>query len=78
MKALRQALNEYLALRRSLGYKLHAECVRLPKFLSFLESKNAGYVSAATALEWAIANDRGGSPTATENGAGIRKILGSL
>jgi len=54
MKALRQALNEYLALRRSLGYKLHAECVWLPKFLSFLESKNAGYVSAATALEWAM------------------------
>ncbi len=41
MKTLREALKDYLALRRGLGAKLHAEGVRLPKFISFVEERKS-------------------------------------
>lgn len=53
MTTLRQHLDEYLALRRSLGYKLRKEGVRLPKFLSFLERRKANHISTALAIDWA-------------------------
>jgi integrase/recombinase XerD len=53
MTTLRQHLDEYLALRRSLGYKLRKEGVRLPKFLSFMECRNADRISTSLAIEWA-------------------------
>lgn len=53
MTTLRQRLEEYLALRRSLGYKLRQEGVRLPKFLSFMESRNADHIGTSLAIEWA-------------------------
>jgi integrase len=53
MKALRQALRDYLALRRSLGYKLrHTEsCLRT--FLVFLRRRHRVRITAALALEFA-------------------------
>lgn len=54
MKTLRQALDEYLALRRSLGFKLRKEGVRLPKFLAFMQKKKAPHITTAVALEWAL------------------------
>lgn len=54
MISLRQCLDDYLALRRSLGYKLRKEGVRLPKFLSFLESRNADHISTALVIDWAV------------------------
>ncbi|HEY2467508.1 MAG TPA: tyrosine-type recombinase/integrase [Terracidiphilus sp.] len=53
MISLRQCLDEYLALRRSLGYKLRKEGIRLPKFLTFLESRNADHILTAFAIDWA-------------------------
>jgi integrase len=53
MTTLREHLDEYLAMRRSLGYKLYKEGVRLPKFLSFLESRKVRFISASVALDWA-------------------------
>jgi len=53
MTTLWQRLDEYLALRRSLGYELRKEGVRLPKFLSFMESRNADRISTSLAIEWA-------------------------
>jgi integrase len=50
---LQEHLDEYLAMRRSLGYKLYKEGVRLPKFLSFLESRKVRFISASVALDWA-------------------------
>ena len=54
MITLRQRLDEYLALRRSLGYKLRKEGVRLPKFLSFMKARNANHISTSLAMEWAM------------------------
>ena len=39
MRTLRQALDDYLALRRGLGFKLQGDGVRLRSFLVFLGRK---------------------------------------
>jgi hypothetical protein len=53
MNTLREALQEYLELRRGLGYKMRDAGLLLPKFISFLEQRRAEYISARLALEWA-------------------------
>jgi len=54
MITLRQALDEYLSMRRSLGYRLNSEGIRLAKFIKFLDEKGTSYVTTALALEWAL------------------------
>src|SRR6266849_9604827 len=53
MKTLRQAVGDYLALRRSLGFRLkkHEPCLR--EFVSFLKKKRAARISTALALQFA-------------------------
>ena len=52
MNTLREALQEYLALRRSLGYKMYEAGRLLPRFISFLEERQAKHITARLALEW--------------------------
>lgn len=52
MNTLREALQEYLVLRRSLGYKMHDAGLLLPRFISFMEERRAQYITARLALEW--------------------------
>jgi integrase/recombinase XerD len=54
MKSLRNAIEDYIALRRSLGFKLNDMAADLTKFASFLEQKAAPYITTALALEWAM------------------------
>jgi integrase len=54
MKPLRDAIADYLALRRSLGFKLRATAAGLLGFASFLEQKGAPYITTVLALEWAM------------------------
>ena len=53
MNTLREALQEYLDLRRGLGYKMHCAGLLLPRFISFTEEQGAEHISARLALEWA-------------------------
>jgi integrase/recombinase XerD len=53
MSALGEAVDEYLALRRSLGYKLEAHGRLLPQFAEFCEQHQATVITTALALEWA-------------------------
>ncbi|MGH8636457.1 MAG: tyrosine-type recombinase/integrase [Burkholderiales bacterium] len=53
MNTLREALQEYLDLRRGLGYKMHDAGLLLPKFVQFMEGRHAEHISARLALEWA-------------------------
>ena len=53
MNTLREALQEYVELRTGLGYKMHCEGLLLPRFVSFMETHGAEYISARLALEWA-------------------------
>ncbi len=53
MNTLRQALHDYLQLRRSLGFKLRDAGLHLPRFVSFMEQRQAEHITARLALEWA-------------------------
>jgi integrase/recombinase XerD len=53
MSALRQRADEYLAIRRSLGYKLTAHGSTLGEFVEWLDKLDATVITADLALAWA-------------------------
>ena len=48
-----QALQDYLVLRRALGYKLHSEGTALESFAAFMEQQHQDAISTELALAWA-------------------------
>jgi integrase len=53
MNTLRQAVDEYLSLRRNLGFKLHEAGKGLHDFVTYMERQRASHVTQALALAWA-------------------------
>lgn len=53
MSPLRTMLQDYLATRRALGFKLHTDGTGLLAFVEFMESAHADYISTDLALAWA-------------------------
>lgn len=53
MKPLAVAAQEYLALRRALGFKLRHETWWLPDFVSFLRTHGSAVITTELALKWA-------------------------
>ena len=53
MNTLREAVHDYLTLRRSLGFKLHKAGKLLPAFVTFMEQQRASYITPQLALAWA-------------------------
>ena len=53
MNTLRQAVHEYLEMRRNLGFKLFHAGKRLLDFVTFMEQHQAPYITEALALAWA-------------------------
>jgi integrase/recombinase XerD len=53
MSNLRSTLNEYLVLRRALGYKLYRAGLLLHQFVEFAERAGAAYITTDLALKWA-------------------------
>lgn len=53
MNSLREALQDYLSLRRSLGFKLTATGRGLLAFVTFMEARRAKHITTHAALEWA-------------------------
>jgi integrase/recombinase XerD len=53
MIALSQAVDDYLAMRRALGYKLTEHGRVLPQFIEFLAQREAQLITTALALEFA-------------------------
>ena len=54
MKPLRDAVAEYIALRRRLGYKLRDMATGLTDFAGFLEQHAAPFITSALAVAWAM------------------------
>ena len=50
MNTLRQAVHEYLEMRRNLGFKLFHAGKRLLDFVTFMEQHQAPYITEALAL----------------------------
>ena len=53
MSALHTAFDEYLAVRRALGYQLRLEGRLLRRFVDFAERSGADYITTELALRWA-------------------------
>jgi len=53
MNTLRQAMQEYLRVRRGLGFKLQEAGKGLRDFVRFMEQHRASYITQALALAWA-------------------------
>jgi len=53
MSLLHQRVNEYLALRRAMGFKLREHGLLLPRFADFVEQRGATTVSVDLMLDWA-------------------------
>ncbi len=53
MNTLRQAVHEYLSMRRNLGFKLREAGKALLDFVTFMEKHRALYITEALALAWA-------------------------
>lgn len=66
MSELRQALENYLAIRRHLGADLESSAYELRRFVTFMESKEATHITTELTLSWlqqsdvqaAVANQR--------------------
>jgi integrase/recombinase XerD len=61
MTALRQAAEEYLVMRRALGFKLDTQGRQLLSFIEFCEARGAGHITTGLALAWATQTSRGSS-----------------
>ena len=53
MTTLRQAVREYLSMRRDLGFKLREAGKGLLDFVTFMEQHRASYITQVLALAWA-------------------------
>lgn len=53
MNTIRKAVQEYVGMRRNLGFKFREVGKALIDFAAFLERRRAPYVTQALALEWA-------------------------
>jgi hypothetical protein len=53
MNTLRQAVDEYLALRQAMGFKLHEESRLLPRYIDFLEDQGEVFITTDLAVRWA-------------------------
>ncbi len=53
MNTLREAVRDYLNMRRSLGFKLHETGKLLPAFVKFLEEHRSSSITTRLALAWA-------------------------
>jgi site-specific recombinase XerD len=54
MSNIRDALMQYVALRRALGTKLQEPAMTLGRFLDFLEREKAEFITSELALRWAM------------------------
>jgi integrase len=55
MSDLRQAVIEYLQIRRAVGYKLERDGQLLPDFIAFLDRRGSERITNELAVEWATA-----------------------
>ena len=68
MSPLRRRLEEYLSVRRALGFKLEREGRILPDFLTYLEERKAHAITTELAMNWA------GGPSGANRDRAARRL----
>lgn len=74
MTDLAKALEEYLALRKALGFKLRQTARALPRFVRFMERERAGFITTELALRWAQEDPEASSVTNADRLAMVRRF----
>jgi integrase len=74
MTGLGQALDEYLALRQALGFKLRQTARELPRFVQFVEREGADFITTKLALRWAQENPEAKLVTHADRLAMVRRF----
>jgi integrase len=74
MTSLANALGEYLAIRRSLGYKLRHTARELPRFVMFVEGRGATAITTELALKWAQEDPAASPVTHADRLAMVRRF----
>jgi integrase len=74
MNTLADALKEYIAIRRALGFQLRYAASALPKFVSFLEREGTPFITTALALRWAQEKVGTSSTTRADRLAMVRRF----
>jgi len=54
VKPLEQALNDYVSVRRSLGFRFQTPAILLRSFVVFLQAEGASHITRELALRWAL------------------------
>ncbi len=74
MSAFRGALEDYLALRRSLGHELADAARLLPRFVEHMEATGVEFITVEAALAWSAQPDAG--PGSTVRGRRMSAVRG--
>lgn len=74
MTSLANALAEYLAIRRSLGFKLRQTARELPRFVQFIERRGATAITTELALQWAQEDPVASSVTHADRFGMVRRF----
>ena len=61
MTGLRRAAEDYLAMRRALGFKLTTQAAQLMSFVDYCESRGSDRITSELALQWATTTRSGSS-----------------
>jgi integrase/recombinase XerD len=74
MTDLAKALDEYLTLRRALGFKLRETARQLPRFVQFIEVERASFITLDLALRWAQQDPKASSVIHSDRLAMVRRF----
>lgn len=74
MTVLKSAVNEYLALRRSLGYRLHRTETQLNAFVSFMERQGERHITTKLVMRWVRESAPGATVNAVERLGAVRRF----
>jgi integrase len=74
MNSIHESIEEYLAVRRTLGYQIPAAAAELRGFAAFLESNGADFVTIPLALRWAQRSRSAQPPTWAERLGVVRRF----
>ena len=61
MTELRRAAEDYLAMRRALGFKLTTQAAQLMSFVDYCQSAGSDRITSELALQWATTTRSGSS-----------------
>ncbi|RLB51783.1 MAG: integrase [Deltaproteobacteria bacterium] len=74
MNGLAKALEEYIVLRRALGFELRHAARTLPGFVAFLEHEGAAFITTKLALQWAQQDPESSSVTRSDRLSMVRRF----